>query len=669
MPASAPRRHAALAREIAAHDHRYYVLDDPSVSDAAYDALLRELRELEAAHPELVTPASPTQRVAGAPREGFTRVTHRERMFSLDNAYAEDALAEFVRRVEGGLPSGELPAFVVEPKLDGGSLEVVYEGGRLVEASTRGDGFVGEDVTENVRTIRGLPLSIAYEPRLTCRGEVLIYRRDLERVNEARVAAGEEPFANPRNAASGSLRLLDAREVARRPLRVLLYAVVEGPSLAATHHEALARLAELGLPTHRRETVVHDLPAMMAAIAAIDEARAAYPFETDGAVVKVDAFRHQDILGATAKVPRWAIAYKFAAERAATRVLDVEVNVGRTGALTPVAVLEPVQLGGTEVSRASMHNADYVANLDVRIGDRVTIEKAGEIIPQVVSVDLEARTGDERPFQMPTRCPVCDAEAVRVEGEAATRCPNRACPGQVKAALHHFARRFAMDIDHLGPSLVEQLVERGLVRDVADLYDLDAAAVAALERMADKSAGNVVREIDASRARHLDRLLCGLGIPQIGQVAARQLAEVAGSLDGLLAWTPEQAREAIDAIHGFGPKMADSVVGWLVDADTRALLERLRARGVSRPQPRVEAAKEGPLVGESFCVTGVLTRKRDDVHELIRAAGGEVHDTVKAGTTFLVMGDKVGKSKLDAAKKRGTQLVTEQELYARLGVG
>ncbi|MCC6217793.1 MAG: NAD-dependent DNA ligase LigA [Polyangiaceae bacterium] len=660
------RRHAALVAEIRAHDHRYYVLDDPSVSDAEYDALLRELKGLEAAQPELATPDSPTRRVAGAPRSDLRTVPHVAPMMSLDNAYAEADLADFVRRVTEGLPAGARPRFIVEPKLDGGSVELVYREGRLVEGSTRGDGASGEEITHNLRTIRALPVTLPYHDPLTLRGEVVLYRRDLARLNAAREAAGEPPFANPRNAATGSVRLLDPREVARRPLRVLIWQVVEGPAFAPSHSAALDRLAALGLPTHRAHVVCDDLAAVTAAIRDIDARRPDYPYETDGAVVKVDDFRHQEVLGATSKFPRWAIAYKFQAERAATRLLAITVQVGRTGALTPVAELEPVRLAGTLVSRASLHNEDVIAGLDVRIGDLVEVEKAGEIIPQVVGVRADQRTGDERAFAMPERCPACETPVERREGEAALRCPNRRCPAVVKGAIEHYCRRFAMDIDSVGEALVDQLVARGLVADVADLYDLQAAAVAALDRMGAKSAENVIGAIRASRERPLERLLTGVGIEHVGQVAARQLAEAAGTLAQLLTWSPEEARERAAAIAGFGPKMAESVARFLHDPESRALLERLLAREVSRPQPAAVVAAGGPLAGASFCVTGVLSRKREDVHAAIRAAGGEVHDKVRKGTTYLVTGEKVGKSKTDAARKHGAEILTEAELDAKL---
>jgi DNA ligase (NAD+) len=668
---TAAERHAQLVRQLESHTYRYYVLDDPIVSDADFDHLMRELRALEAEHPELATADSPTARVGGEARTSVAQVPHAVRMLSLDNAYSPEEMAEFHRRVRDGLPDGETPRFCVEPKLDGASVEVLYEHGRLVQASTRGDGETGEDITKNIRTIRSIPLRVAHDGKLTLRGEIVIYRRDLDTFNAEREAAGLEPFANPRNAAAGAVRMLDPREVARRPLRALFYQVVEGPRLHATQHESLEWLAGLGLPTHRRHVVVEQ-DGVQGAIDRIEKEREAYPFETDGAVVKVDFYRHQEILGMTSKFPKWAIAYKFAPEQARTRIREILVQVGRTGALTPVAALDPVVLSGTVVARASLHNADMIETLDVRVGDFVFIQKAGEVIPQVVGVDAAARSGDETKFHMPTLCPSCrtpvvrelrDADKPELGTEAATRCPNRACPEQVKQRIFYFARRFAMDIDHLGSALVDQLVEHGSVRDVADLYDLGPEQITAMDRMGEKSAQNVLASIARSKERPLERLLCGLGIPQIGQVAARQLAESAGTLERLLAWTPDEAREHIDAIRGFGPKMVDSVVAFLHDPEQRGLMRKLARAGVGRPQPRPDVAAEGPLKGLSFCVTGVLSRKREDVHADIRAAGGEVHDSVKKNTTYLVAGDKTGKSKLDQAKKSGTKVIGERELY------
>lgn len=657
-------RHAALASEIRAHNHRYYVLDDPVISDREYDALYRELVELEAQHPELRTSDSPTQRVGDKPRSDLREVAHSVPMMSLDNTYSREELTEFGRRVAQGLPEGATIQYCVEPKLDGASVEVVYRDGRLVLGSTRGDGLRGEDITENLRTIRSFPLVLEAQVSVTIRAEVVILRRDLERINQERAELGEAPFANPRNAAAGSLRMLDPRIVAARPLRAFVWQVVEGSELVPTHSASLDRALELGLPTHRLHRVCGDLDTVYAAISAIEKERPDLPFEIDGAVVKVDHFAAQAILGATAKFPRWAIAYKFEAERAYTRLVDIRVQVGRTGALTPVAVLEPVQLAGTTVSRASLHNSDILRELDVRLGDRVGIEKAGEIIPQVVDVDKQARSGKERIFVMPARCPACGTEAVRDGDEVSLRCPNLACSARIKGAIVHFSRRFAMDIDHLGEALVHELVERGLVTGVLDLYRLETSTLEALPRMGKKSAQNVIDAIQRSKARTFDRLLTGLGIDLIGQVAARELAEEAESLEKLLLWDADEARRRLDHMPGFGPKMIDSVIAYLTE--NRDLLAALQELGVSTPLLRAESAPEGPLSGLSFCVTGVLSKRREDVHDAIRRAGGSVHEAVRKGTSFLVAGQKVGKSKLDAAKKHGCQVIDEGALEGML---
>jgi DNA ligase (NAD+) len=680
----AAARHAALVRELEAASYRYYVLDDPWLTDAEYDARYRELLALEAAHPDLAHEASPSRRVGSDVRADLAKFERPVRMFSLDNAYSRDDLAAFDDRVRRGLPGDAAVRYCVEPKLDGASIEVVYSIANdrthadLAMVTTRGDGKIGEIVTENVRTIRSLPLRIRFGERpelapppatldrLTMRGEVVIYRRDLEAINRAREADGLEPFANARNAASGSLRMLDPREVAARPLRLALYQLVEGAHWLPSHADALDWMAGAGLPTHRRQTLCVGLDAVWAQIERLDVDRASYPFETDGAVLKVDDFASQAILGETSKFPRWAIAYKFAPERAKTRVRSIEVQVGRTGALTPVANLDPVPLAGTTVSRASLHNFDHLAELDVRVGDAVEIEKAGEIIPQVVHVLAAERPAGTQRFVAPTRCPECGTPVVRADREVALRCENRRCPAIVRAALHYYARRFAMDIDHLGPAIIEQLISAAKVADVADLYDLTVADVAALERMGEKSAQNVVDEIQASRGRSFDRLLCGLGIAQIGQVAAKQLAEQIPSLEVLLSHTPDEAAARAAQIHGFGPSMVEAVRSYCADPDARALLEKLHARGVSVPFVVQHQIVTGPLSGAKFCVTGVLSRGREAVHDDIRAHGGQVHDSIKTDTTYLVAGDKVGATKLDAAKKKGTRVIDEATLMAMM---
>lgn len=659
------RLHKKLVAEIRAHDYRYYVLDDPEIADSVYDDLYRKLRTLEDAHPELVTGDSPTQRVGGSLRTDLRSVPHVAPMMSLDNTYSEDDLSEFDRRVRSGLTATAQVSYCVEPKLDGASVEILYRGGRLAGGSTRGDGKSGEEIVENLRTIRNLPLTIDYPEDLTLRAEVVIYRRDLDAINEEREARGEAPFANPRNAASGSLRMLDPQVVAKRRLRALVWQVLE-EDFAPSHSAALQRCAELGLPTHRGHAVCASKEEVLNAISKIEAARPSYDYEIDGAVIKVDTYREQGILGSTAKFPRWAIAYKFGAERAFTRLLDISVQVGRTGALTPVAHLEPVELAGTTVSRASLHNQDHIERLDVRIGDLVAVEKAGEIIPQVVDVSRKDRTGSELSFHLPSVCPSCNQEVVRILGGAVTRCPNPLCPAQVDGAVLYFSRRFAMDIDHLGESLVHQLTSMGLVKSVADLYLLSEEQLLTLPRMGKKSAQNVVSAILKSKERTFDRLVTGLGIELIGQVAAVQLAEEIGSLDLLVDTSTDEVCAKMAEVSGFGPKMVESLRSYLENPVSRALLGRLQELKVSVPQPKKAVATEGALLGKTFCVTGVLSRKRSDVHADIEAAGGEVHDKIKKGTTYLVAGEKVGQSKLVAAKKHGTEVISEAALLALL---
>ena len=664
MPATDVAQHyQALLREIRQHDHRYYVLDDPIISDVAYDALYRELVDFEAAHPDLVTSDSPTRRVGATARSGLSTVAHEVPMTSLDNTYSEAELRDFIRRVTDNLPTSEHPCFCVEPKLDGASVELIYQGGRFVQGSTRGDGSVGEEITQNLRTIRALPQVIDYQGPLTLRAEVVLFRRDLERINQRREALGEQPFANPRNAASGSLRLLDPREVAERGLRLFIWQCVQGERLAPMHSAVLDELDRLGLPTHRRHRVCHSIDDILQFLTELAAVRGQLPFDIDGAVIKVNSFAQQVMLGKTSKFPRWAIAFKYAAEQAQTQLLDIVVQVGRTGALTPVADLAPVQLAGTVVARASLHNQQCIDELDVRIGDTVTIEKAGEIIPQVVAVDHARRPAGSIPYRMPTQCPSCHSTVIRRGDEAVVRCPNPACPAAVKQSIIHFSRRFAMDIDHLGEAMVDQLVDRGWITDVADLYDLTIEQLMTLDRMGRKSAENLVAAITASKSRTLDRLITGVGIELIGQVASRQLAAIAGSLQRLLSWTPEQVVQELSVIEGFGPKMVEAVSQFLADETKRSLLDKLLAHNVGTVAVVQQPSQAGLLAGLSFCVTGVLTRKREQVHESIVAAGGVVHDKVKRGTRYLVVGDKVGQSKIEAARKNKTEVIDEATLY------
>jgi DNA ligase (NAD+) len=650
-----------LVRTLIAHDYRYYVLDDPIITDFEYDELYKRLGSLEEAHPDWILPESPTRRVGGAPRAGLTSAAHVEPMISLDNTYNREELEEFVKRVRGGLPSDFDLTFTVEPKLDGVSIELLYRQGRLTQAITRGDGVMGEDVTENARTIRGLPLQIGYLEDLTLRGEVVIYRRDLEQINIAREKEGEAPFANCRNAAAGSLRLLDPTLVRARRLRLMAWQVLER-NFAPDPKAALDRMAAYHLPTHERVRLARTVDELWQEIEAIGESRSSLPYDLDGAVIKVNSYDAHDKLGRTSKFPRWAIAYKFKAEQAYTRVKNILVQVGRTGALTPVAELEPVALAGTTVSRASLHNQDQIARLDVRIGDVVLVEKAGEIIPQVVDVDPDGRSPNSEPFRMPEVCPSCGTNVVQGDGIVALYCPNPVCKAQVVAGILYFSRRFAMDIDHLGEQLVDKLVGR-FVHDVADLYKLTLDDLLSIERMGKKSAENVHAAILDSKSRSFDRLLTGLGIDLLGQVASRELALEVGSLERLLSLSTAELEQIFGRMPGFGPKMQASFFSFLEDPKKRALLERLKELGVSTPMPeRKPRASAGPLAGMSFCVTGVLSRSRDEVHESITEAGGAVFSAVKKGTMFLVAGDKVGKSKLTQAEKFGTRVISEADL-------
>jgi DNA ligase (NAD+) len=665
------KQYEKLVREINEHAYRYYVLDSPALSDREYDSLYGRLLEAEKAHPDWISPDSPTQRVAPAPRSDLKKVTRAVKMGSLDNTYAEEDLREFHRRVTEGLPSSAgKPVYVVEPKIDGVSLEITYRDGRLQLATTRGDGTVGEDVTENARTIRMIPLGLKEKSEIVVRGEVFIHGKDLEKVNRERMEAGEEAFANPRNAAAGSLRILDARIVAKRPLRFFVWDMVGGEERFPRHSRVLEWLGSLGLPMHGRHVACRAFDEVLRAIAGLREEKERLPYLIDGAVIKVDAYDQRAILGETARFPRWAVAFKYEAEKAVTRLVDIQLGMGRTGVLTPVAKLDPVHLSGTTVTNASLHNVDLIREKDIRIGDLVEVEKAGEIIPYVLRALHEKRTGREKTWSMPGRCPFCGAGLERKEGEAAVRCPNRACPEQVRAKIHYFSRRGAMDIDHLGPSLIQQLTDRGLVADVADLYRLESGDLVPLERMAEKSAANVVEAIRASReGRSFDRLILSLGILHVGEVAARLVAERYPDLPALLAASPGDVEAALSETVGIGPVIAASIREFLADGDNRRLMKKLIDQGVKTvPVAREGDAKvEGPLSGSRFCVTGVLSMPRSRAQDMIRGAGGEVHDTVKAGTTYLVAGEKVGAAKISKAKKYGTKVIDEAKLLAMIG--
>lgn len=663
-----PRARAEQLREqIARHRRKYFVDDAPEISDAEYDELERELRAIEAEHPELVTPDSSTLRVGGEPSDAFVNVRHRTPLLSLDNAYSEDELRAWDDRLTRAV-GRRVGRYVVEPKIDGLSISLWYRDGLMERAVTRGDGIVGEDVTANVRTIRSIPDRLSRPaPFVEARGEIFMPRASFQALNEARRSSGEPPFANPRNAAAGSLRLLDSGTTASRRLDGFFYVLagIEGEDPPTTHVEGLARLEDLGLRVNPLNAICRSLDEVTAGIEAIRGLRDQLEYEIDGAVVKADELELQRQAGSTSKFPRWAVAYKYPPEQAQTRVLDIVVQVGRTGALTPVAELAPVALAGTTVSRATLHNEDEVARKDVRVGDTVMIEKAGEIIPQVMRVVTERRAKGAKRFSMPKVCPVCGSQAVREEGEVVTRCTGVSCPAKLREALLHFASRPGMDIQGLGDALVDQILGKGLVHDVADVYRLDVAALGELPRMGKKSAENVVGEIEASKALPLHRLLFALGIRHVGERAARVLACSIGSVDALKN-APQATLEGIPEI---GPKTAAAVRTFFDQPRNRELIGRLAQAGVRTEATEEERAPirppDSPFAGKTVVLTGTLPDvSREEAKARIEALGGRVSGTVSKKTDLLVAGDEPG-SKLDKAVKLGVRVVDPEE-FARM---
>lgn len=660
----------ALVAELLEHDRRYHALAAPTISDVEYDRLVVRLREVEAAHPDWIVAHSPTQRVGHQPVAGFPKVVRPVPMLSLDNTYDEDDLRAFHDRVVRGLHN-DTPCYAVEPKIDGFGIELTYRAGELVLAATRGDGTIGEDVTANVRTIRAIPVRLTEPVDLVVRGEIYIEKAVFTRLNDARIAAGEEPWKNPRNLAAGSIKLLDPREVAARPMQAILYDVVDGDRLARGHLAALARIAALGIPTSRDNTLAADWDALAAAVASWQDRRDALPYEVDGLVIKIDDFEQRAQLGVTSKFPRWAIAYKFPARQVTTIVRELEVNVGRTGAVTPVAILEPVAVSGTTVSRVSLHNWDQVGRLGIGTGDRVLIEKAGEIIPQVLGVTERA---DTPRWSAPAACPDCGTALVRAEERVVLCCPNRlGCPSQRQATFEFFAGRGQLNIDGLGEKIIAQLLAAGLVADVADLFDLTADALAGLERLGETSAKNLATAIAAARDNATaTRLIAALGIPHVGGVVARAVAARYRRLSALLAaadaTTSEVLVAELEELEGVGGVIARSIDAFIRDPHARAVLDKLIARGVDPLEPEVARA-EGPLAGKVIVVTGTLGAPRPVVQQRIEAAGGKVAGSVTKKTDYLVAGADTGKAKLEAAAKHGVAVIDEAALEALLAGG
>jgi len=665
MSKSSPeKRIPELRHEIGRHNQLYYEQAVPEILDQEFDALLRELQELEANHPELVVGDSPTQRVGGTPLEAFESVSHLVPMQSLDNTYSEEEVADFVQRIQKLLPGEKIP-LTIELKIDGVAISLLYEGGRLVRAATRGDGTRGDDVTENIRTIAAIPKRLMgrFPLRMEIRGEVYLPKKRFAEINEERDEAGLPAFANPRNAAAGSLKQLDSRLVAKRGLQALFYGfgAFEG-SEVKTQSEFLNMLRAWGFPGPDKIWNAETVEEAVAAIRELGEIRHDFPYETDGAVLKADLLAQREKLSFTSKAPRWAMAYKYEPERAQTRLREITIQVGRTGVLTPVAELDPVVVSGSRVSRATLHNEEEIHRKDIRVGDHVLIEKAGEVIPAVVAVLKEARDGTETPFVMPTQCPSCGGPVGREEGQVAVRCANPSCQAQLRRRLEHFASRGAMDIEGLGERMVGQLVEAGLVLDLTAIYDLKAESLEALERVGIKSAANLLTGIAASRGRPLWRLLFGLGILHVGATAARKLAERYRTLDVLAAATEEDLQTTEDV----GSIMAASIRRWFENPKVIALLEKLRQAGLNFGEADPHAANgEGPLKGTIWVLTGTLSVSRDEVAEKIRQAGGTVSASVSKKTTYVLAGDEAG-SKLDKARKLGVQILSEAELVALL---
>ena len=660
-PSEAKKRMKELQIELQRHNELYYQKAAPEISDRAFDALLDELIRLEHAYPEFLAPDSPTQRVGGAPLDEFKNIKHQQPMLSLSNTYDREELRAFHGRVTKLLEE-ENCSYVVEPKIDGVAVSLRYEKGVLVNAATRGDGKTGDDITSNAKTIRSLPLRLKLDPApavLELRGEIFIERDAFIKMNEARKKKGLEPFANPRNSASGSLKMLDSREVAKRPLDLICYAFGETSGVqAATHVEVLQTIAQAGLPTPDDYWVCPSIEEVLSTLDILLEKKSQYTYETDGAVIKVNERALYNILGATSKSPRWATAYKFESEQAETTISAIRIQVGRTGVLTPVAELEPVQIAGTTVSRATLHNEDEIKRKDIRIGDRAIVEKGGEIIPIVVAILPEYRTGSEQAFQMPNLCPECDHPVSRTEGEVAVRCENLHCPAQIKNWIKHFASRKAMDIEGLGESLVEQLVDHKLVHTPADLYPLKQESLESLERVGTKSAANLIEALQKSKTQPLWRLLHGLGIRHVGSGSAQVLEKHFSNLDDLV----QARKEDLEAIHDIGPIVAQSLIEFFQAEESEALLNALRAAHLNFSALDQTTQKEhAAITGKTFVLTGTMeSLTRDEAAAKIRAHGGKTSSSVSKKTDYVVAGEKAG-SKLIKAEKLEVQILTEQD--------
>ena len=653
-----------LRQELRQHNHNYYVLDNPTISDYEFDMKLKELQELEAQHPEFYDPASPSIRVGGGITKSFDTVAHEHRMYSLDNSYSKEDLEDWEKRIQRILGDAEVE-FTCELKYDGASISLTYEEGRLVRAVTRGDGFQGDEITTNIKTIRSIPLQLSgdYPPKFDIRGEIILPLEGFAKMNEERVAAGEDPYMNPRNTASGSLKLQDSALVAQRPLDCLLYGVV-GPNTGITsQYQMLEKAREWGFKVPQIAQLCKTTEEVMAFVDHWDIHRHELPYETDGVVIKVNSIQHQEELGYTAKSPRWAMAYKFKAEQVATVLNEITYQVGRTGAITPVANLEPVLLAGTTVKRASLHNADQIEKLDIREGDTVFVEKGGEIIPKIIGVDFSQRPTNSKPTQYITHCPECATELVRTEGDAKHYCTNfYGCPTQITGRIQHFISRKAMDIEGLGAETVELLFKEGLIRNYADLYLLTKEQIMPLERMAEKSAENLVKGVAESVKIPFERVLFALGIRFVGETVAKKLAKAYKNIDALMA----ASQEELMAVDEIGERIAQSVVEFFQNERNMENIARLKSYGL---QFKVSADKllnqTEILKGKTFVVSGVFeTVSRDELKKLIEDNGGKVGSSISSKTSYLVAGDKMGPSKRSKAESLGVPIISEFDFLA-----
>ncbi len=657
----ADRRIQKLREEIVTHEKKYYIDNNPQISDAEFDRLVRELQDLERQYPDLITPESPTQRVGEKPVEGFPTVTHRLPMLSLDNCFSVEELRDFEERIQKLLP-GERIEYIAELKIDGLSISVLYRDGKFAQAVTRGDGLRGDDVSSNVKTIRSLPLAIIERRDIEVRGEVYLPFESFRKLNREQEEQGRPAFANPRNAAAGSIRLLDPKEVGRRRLDAFFYYLYVDGRERNSQWESLGRLRKMGFKTNPHSRLCRTLQEAIDFWEEWREKRDELDYDVDGIVVKVDSVEQRAALGKTAKSPRWAISFKFPARQATTRIKEIRVQVGRTGALTPVAVLEPVKLSGTTITRSTLHNEDEIERKDIRVGDWVLIERSGDVIPRVVAAMKDRRTGKEKKFAFPRRCPVCGSAAFRPEGEAISRCTNPSCPAKLRESLLHFAWRQAMNIEGLGEALVDQLIDKKLVRAIPDIYALRHEDLVNLERMGPKSSRNLLAEIENSKKRNLAAFVFALGIRHVGERLARTLAENFGTLDALASASAEDLIQVED----IGPTVAESIVFFFSQPENIALLRRFKEAGLDF---RPEAKKAGPklLAGKTFVITGTLERfERDRAKELIERQGGKVTASVSRKTHYVVVGESPG-SKLSRARELGIAVLSEEQFLKLIG--